>query len=177
MADFCKQCSIEVFGEDSGDLVGKGDGSELKPGYGWLALCEGCGQTAVDNDGTCVATKCFKKHGEVDPIHSIDEEMEEADPDVHVHDAVLEDTPRIFTHEELLEIQMCQFPSSVIVSWEKLKTFHSDSGHLDLINEYQKECPEAVCYYLSKPVSNKYLNGIRFGELGDYCSLNHITIV
>ena len=29
MADFCKQCSIENFGEDSGDLMGLGDGKPL----------------------------------------------------------------------------------------------------------------------------------------------------
>lgn len=51
MADFCKQCSIEMFCEDYGDLA------ELVP---WLnlgvvmsALCEGCGPCYVEIDGEC----------------------------------------------------------------------------------------------------------------------------
>lgn len=61
MADFCRQCSIEIFGEDYEDLKDLGPRDQLKPGEGWLALCEGCGSTVVDNEGNCIATNC--------PIH------------------------------------------------------------------------------------------------------------
>ncbi|QDP61579.1 MAG: hypothetical protein Tp138OMZ00d2C19078261_40 [Prokaryotic dsDNA virus sp.] len=64
MADFCKQCSIEIFGEDCGDMKGLGDGSKLEPGFGWACLCEGCGPTVVDDEGTCISMVCDKKHGE-----------------------------------------------------------------------------------------------------------------
>lgn len=63
MADFCKQCSIDMFGEDFGDLKGLGNGEKLKPDYGWQALCEGCGMTIVDNDGKCISKHCLKQHG------------------------------------------------------------------------------------------------------------------
>lgn len=64
MADFCKQCSLELFGEDNGDLKGLGDGRKLEPGFGWTAICEGCGFTIVDDDGACINKYCDKKHGE-----------------------------------------------------------------------------------------------------------------
>ena len=52
MADFCHECSIETFGEDFGDLKGIGKpGVTLEPGYGWQAICEGCGPILVDNEG------------------------------------------------------------------------------------------------------------------------------
>ena len=51
MADFCMDCSLEIFGEDLGDLAGLGNGKVLQPGYGWVALCEGCGPILVDSSG------------------------------------------------------------------------------------------------------------------------------
>lgn len=63
MADFCKQCSIELFGEDCKDLAGLGDEHTLAPGYAWTVLCEGCGPTQVDDAGKCVSADCLKKHG------------------------------------------------------------------------------------------------------------------
>ena len=63
MADFCKQCSEELFGEDFKDLAGLGDGSKLEEGFGWQALCEGCGPTYVNDDGECITPYC-PKHGE-----------------------------------------------------------------------------------------------------------------
>ena len=62
MADFCKQCSIEIFGEDFRELAAS-DGHPLPPGHGYLALCEGCGMTVVDSEGRCVSTEC-EKHGD-----------------------------------------------------------------------------------------------------------------
>jgi hypothetical protein len=62
MADFCKQCSIDMFGEDFGDLkLGP-----LEPEYYWPVLCEGCGPTLVNEDGECVHAHCDLKHGAKD---------------------------------------------------------------------------------------------------------------
>ena len=62
MADFCKQCSLELFATDFHDLRGTGDGSKLEDGYGWQVLCEGCGPTIVNDAGECIATNCLEKH-------------------------------------------------------------------------------------------------------------------
>lgn len=59
MADFCKQCSIDNFGEDFGDLAGL-----CQPGEVVEALCEGCihdGLCDVDHTGTCLIGK--EQHG------------------------------------------------------------------------------------------------------------------
>lgn len=56
MADFCKQCSLDVFGEDTGDLKGLGDGMPLLEGHGWGALCESCGPIYVNDDGVCMSS-------------------------------------------------------------------------------------------------------------------------
>ena len=58
MADFCKQCSEEIFGEDHEDLKGL-----CQPGYVYHALCEGCGPCWVDPEGTCLANNCLRQHG------------------------------------------------------------------------------------------------------------------
>lgn len=71
MADFCKQCSIDLFGEDFRDLAGIGAarGEELEPGSGWIALCEGCGPTLVDDNGVCMG-HCDKEdeHAGYEPL-------------------------------------------------------------------------------------------------------------
>lgn len=57
MADFCKQCSIDIFMEDYGDLrriAEEGDKAYV--------ICEGCGPTLVNHDGECIGD-CDKKHG------------------------------------------------------------------------------------------------------------------
>lgn len=80
MADFCKQCSIEMFGEDSRDFAGM-----CNEGESAWALREGCGTTEVNCRGECVhhkasggtSDRCFnaggmqaleqmKKHGAFD---------------------------------------------------------------------------------------------------------------
>ena len=58
MSDFCKQCSIKIFGEDNQDLKGLGDGKELSKDCGWQALCEGCGPIVVNDEGECIANWC-----------------------------------------------------------------------------------------------------------------------
>jgi hypothetical protein len=63
MASFCKQCSIDVFGKDFGDMKDLGPAGELAEDEGWLCLCEDCGLTIVSQDGTCINAGCFKHHG------------------------------------------------------------------------------------------------------------------
>lgn len=60
MADFCKQCSIDTFGEDSKDLAGL-----CKEGETIIVLCEGCGCTEVDWKGKCINPDCLEKHGSI----------------------------------------------------------------------------------------------------------------
>lgn len=67
MADFCKQCSIEMFGEDGEDLKGISDRTltkeEKEKGLGWSAICEGCGFIIVNDEGECITENCLKRHG------------------------------------------------------------------------------------------------------------------
>lgn len=56
MADFCKQCSIEMFNEDFKELEGL-----CKEGDAIRVLCEGCGPpdgVLVDYKGRCIDIKC-----------------------------------------------------------------------------------------------------------------------
>lgn len=53
MADFCNQCA-EDLGLPKGDMKGIGDGTPLKEGYGWTALCECCGPCLVNEEGDCI---------------------------------------------------------------------------------------------------------------------------
>jgi hypothetical protein len=69
MADFCKQCSEELFGEDFGDFkiegYATGDGEWHRPSenYRCHVLCEGCGfNCLVDRDGRCWSETCLKHH-------------------------------------------------------------------------------------------------------------------
>jgi hypothetical protein len=62
MADFCRQCSIEMWGEDSGDLAFLGGAAPtLQPGFGYPAVCEGCGFICVTDYGECMGN-CLRKH-------------------------------------------------------------------------------------------------------------------
>lgn len=65
MADFCKQCSIELFGEDYMDLAGLIPETETWKYQLVYALCEGCVDALVDQTGTCLNTECGKKHGNI----------------------------------------------------------------------------------------------------------------
>ena len=59
MADFCKECSIEIYGEDSGDLKGL-----CEAGFVAMVICEGCGPTYVDPEGLCTVVDCLRTHRE-----------------------------------------------------------------------------------------------------------------
>jgi hypothetical protein len=60
MADFCKQCSEELFDKDFEELSGL-----CQEGFIANVICEGCGMTEVDHAGECRNTQCLKKHGVV----------------------------------------------------------------------------------------------------------------
>lgn len=58
MADFCKQCSIDMFGEDFRELAGITTEEEWRQGFAALVICEGCGPIQVDPNGWCVSKDC-----------------------------------------------------------------------------------------------------------------------
>lgn len=64
MADFCKQCSIEIFGEDFGDLEGITTPEQQAEGKFCVVLCEGCGAIQVDVEGACISD-CIERHNPV----------------------------------------------------------------------------------------------------------------
>ena len=59
MANFCKQCSIEHFGEDFEDHKGRCEAGQIL-----IGTCEGCGRTVMDHTGRCINMDCLRKHGE-----------------------------------------------------------------------------------------------------------------
>lgn len=65
MADYCQQCSVDLFGKDFRELAGLGRGKKLDAGMGWTAMCEWCGLTLVDDEGRCIAPQCTR-HGSED---------------------------------------------------------------------------------------------------------------
>ncbi len=66
MADFCKQCTEELFGEESAydndlrDIVSLEDSLV---GVSAIVLCEGCGPIQVNHVGECLSVDCDKQHG------------------------------------------------------------------------------------------------------------------
>lgn len=58
MADFCRDCSIETFGEDFGDHAGHSTEADTKAGLYPTVICEGCGIVQVDHEGRCVSPDC-----------------------------------------------------------------------------------------------------------------------
>jgi hypothetical protein len=64
MADFCQQCSIDLFGKDFEDMKGATTQEDWDKGLAAICLCEGCGYIQVDPDGKCT-TDCDKHHGEL----------------------------------------------------------------------------------------------------------------
>lgn len=61
MADFCKQCSIDLFGQDYGDLKGITKQNDWENGGACVVICEGCGFIQVDPEGNCVSQDCIEK--------------------------------------------------------------------------------------------------------------------
>lgn len=63
MADFCKECSEELFGEDFGDLKGLLTEEDTKNERYAGVICEGCGFIQVDHTGKCIGGKnCLEHH-------------------------------------------------------------------------------------------------------------------
>ncbi len=60
MADFCKQCSIDLFSEDNRDLAGVTTPEVWTEGKGAIVICERCGIIQVDPDGNCASTDCLR---------------------------------------------------------------------------------------------------------------------
>ena len=54
MANFCRDCSIAMFGRDFGDLAGISTEKDTAEGRYARTLCEGCGYVLVDHDGIVV---------------------------------------------------------------------------------------------------------------------------
>ena len=64
MADFCKQCTLELFGSDMpNDMAGITSKEDWKQGLSCLVLCEDCGPCQVDPEGNCISPDCLKSHG------------------------------------------------------------------------------------------------------------------
>lgn len=62
MADFCRQCSLEMGGEDFGDLKGLTKQRDWDVGKAVLVLCEGCDWIQVDPNGNCISDDCEGDH-------------------------------------------------------------------------------------------------------------------
>lgn len=59
MADFCKKCSIKMFGEDYGDLANIITEEQMKDGYvSGVIICESCGPIQVNHLGECISPDC-----------------------------------------------------------------------------------------------------------------------
>ena len=72
MADFCQQCSIFLFGEDSRDMAELMPREAYTEGIGAAVICEECGYTVVDFDGECIAEWC-QEHGKKEQQEKADE--------------------------------------------------------------------------------------------------------
>lgn len=62
MADFCKECSIEMFGKDFEELANITTEEDEKEGLFAVVICEGCGVIQVDHTGKCVSEDCMGDH-------------------------------------------------------------------------------------------------------------------
>jgi len=62
MANFCKQCSIELFGKDSEDLKGITSQEDWKQEKAAVVICEGCNIIQVDPDGKCIPQDRLRNH-------------------------------------------------------------------------------------------------------------------
>lgn len=51
MADFCQECSLELFGEDFKEMAGITKPEDMAKGLACWVLCEECGYIPVDPEG------------------------------------------------------------------------------------------------------------------------------
>ena len=61
MSDYCKQCSMELFNKDNGELANLVTELDRVNKHSAMVLCEGCGFTCVDHEGKCIGN-CTKDH-------------------------------------------------------------------------------------------------------------------
>lgn len=61
MADFCLECSDNMFGEGYCDFIGVTLPETWARGEACVVLCEGCGWIQVAPNGACVSEDCLKK--------------------------------------------------------------------------------------------------------------------
>ena len=64
MADFCQECSLDLFGEDFQDMYGLTSLQAFTEGKAASVLCEGCGWIQVDPEGDCLSEDCLKANSE-----------------------------------------------------------------------------------------------------------------
>lgn len=87
MAEFCKECSIALFGKDHNDLAGTITAEDTAAGYvSSVVICEGCGPIQVDHEGLCKSEDCVGEHRKLTPHaadveQALDGEEEEEDED------------------------------------------------------------------------------------------------
>lgn len=67
MSDFCKQCSIEIFGDDFRDMANITTKDDIKKGLYANVLCEHCGPIQIDLDGQCITVGCYENHNQHPP--------------------------------------------------------------------------------------------------------------
>ena len=61
MANFCRQCSIRIFGEDFKELAELFPKEDADKGFiSGVVICEGCGPIQVNYAGECVSSDCMR---------------------------------------------------------------------------------------------------------------------
>lgn len=75
MADFCKECSKDLFNADTNDLTGIVTAEDTAKGFiSSVVICEGCGPIQVDHEGSCKSEDCIGDHRKLTP-HTADVEQ------------------------------------------------------------------------------------------------------
>lgn len=62
MANFCRQCSLDMFDKDYKELANITTKEFWKQRKACVAICEHCGPIQIDPDGNCVS-ECHKPEG------------------------------------------------------------------------------------------------------------------
>ena len=62
MADFCTECSMEMFNKDFEELAGLSTAEDTKNDLFPCVICEGCGFIQVDHTGKCISETCLRGH-------------------------------------------------------------------------------------------------------------------
>lgn len=62
MSQFCKQCSVKLFGEDSEDFKRLSTKEDTARGEFPVVVCESCGLIQVDHAGRCITEDCLGVH-------------------------------------------------------------------------------------------------------------------